>query len=107
MSQGMHKFGSDGIMLDPPVQTPENPEQPEEPEVLNGIVESNGKLYYYVNGKLTYAGLVQLQDENGVTFYIYVRSNGQLATGTYWPTKNNGLLPLKNYNFGADGRLYL
>ena len=67
-----------------------------------------GKLYYYKNDAVQYnAGLLKLTDDNGVEFYIYVRSNGQLATGVYWPTTNNGLLPNKGYDFGTNGRLYL
>jgi hypothetical protein len=72
------------------------------------VVDVNGTLYYYNNGIIAYAaGLVKLVDENGVDFYIYVRSNGQLATGVYWPTNHNDLLPYKGYDFGPDGRLYL
>ena len=37
--------------------------------------------------------------------YIYVRSNGQLAVGTYWITNHNGLLPERLYTFGDDGIL--
>ena len=73
-----------------------------------GIIEENGVLYYYENGMRAYGkGVTKLTDENGVEFYIYVRSNGQLATGVYWPTTTNGLLPIKAYNWGTDGRLYL
>ena len=78
------------------------------PEVKNGILEVGGKLYYYKNDAVQYnAGLLKLTDDNGVEFYIYVRSNGQLATGVYWPTNHNDLLPYKGYDFGTDGRLYL
>ena len=108
MAQGMHDFGDDGIMRDPPAVDSEDPTEPETPEVKNGIVEENGVLYYYVDGTRAYAaGVLKLTDENGVDFYIYVRSNGQLATGTYWPTNTNGLLTYKAYDWGTDGRLYL
>lgn len=116
MPQGMHNFDANGIMLDPPVtepEQPENPEQPEQPEepeqpVKNGVVEENGGLYYYANGKIAReAGLLKLTDEEGREYYIYVRSTGQVATGVYWPTNNHGLLPYKGYDFGEDGRLYL
>ena len=53
------------------------------------------------------AGVVELTDENGVTFYICVKSNGQLATGTYWPSARSDLLPRGVYNWGTDGILYL
>ena len=115
---GMYEFGKDGKMLNPPVVEPEEPDQPEQPDtpvepekptVKNGIVDVNGVLYYYENDVVKYgAGVVQLTDDNGATFYIYVRSNGQLALGNYWPTTTNGLLPENRcYNFGTDGRLYL
>ena len=110
----MYEFGADGKMLNPPVEDTEEPddgetETPETPAVKNGIVEVNGILYYYENDAIKYgAGIVQLTDDAGETFYIYVRSNGQLALGNYWPTTTNGLLPGNRcYNFGTDGRLYL
>ncbi len=111
LPQGMYTFGADGYMLNAPVVDPDEPDvpvEPEQPDVKNGIVDVNGTLYYYQNDQIAYcAGLVQLTDEAGQVFYIYVRSGGQLATGIYWPTNNNGLLPMKGYDFGADGRLYL
>ena len=71
---------------------------------LDGIVEENGIFYYYVDGiKQIGTGAVQLEDGA----YIYVCSNGQLATGIYWATNHNGLLAEKSYNFGTDGKLYL
>lgn len=81
---GCYTFGADGVMV-----------------YRDGIVEENGGLFYYVDGKLACcAGVVEIED--GV--YIYVRSNGQLATGSYWPTNTNGLLEQGMYDFGTDGR---
>ena len=76
--------------------------------VLDGIVEENGKLYYYKNGTINpRAGLVKLTDEEGKTFYIYVSSStGTLVTGKYWPSLTNDLLPVRYYDFGPDGRYY-
>ena len=72
-----------------------------DPEVKNGIVQENGGLYYYVDGKLDYAGLIQIDGA-----YYYVRSSGQLVTNhMYWITKTNGLLPEGEYAFGVDGRM--
>ena len=72
----------------------------------NGIVEMNGGYYYFVDGKLAKAaGVVKMSDENG-TYYIYVKSNGQLATGIYWPTNLNGELERGAYNWGEDGKYY-
>ena len=45
-------------------------------------------------------------DEEGKTYYIYSRTGGKLATGKYWPTKTNDLLPYAGYDFGTDGKYY-
>ena len=65
-------------------------------KMLNGVVDG----FYYENGKLAYKGLMEY---NGG--YIYVRSNGQLATGKYWVTKTNDLAPVGSYEFKADGMM--
>jgi len=99
-----YDFGADGKYY--PSKESETPDTPVVPDVKNGIVEENGEYYYYEDGKLSYLGLVKLTDESGETFYIYVRSNGKLATGRYWPTKHNDVLPLTGYDFGTNGRYY-
>ena len=63
-------------------------------------------LYYYENGKPAYKGLMKFEDEEGKTYYIYSRNGGKLATGIYWPTKTNDLLPYAAYDFGTDGKYY-
>ena len=69
----------------------------------NGLVAENGGLYYYVDGKLNYAGLIEIDGA-----YYYIRSNGQAVTGrSYWVTKTNGLKDAASYTFGADGKLVL
>jgi hypothetical protein len=63
----------------------------------NGVVDG----YYYENGRIAYnKGLIEY---NGG--YIYVRSNGQVATGKYWVTNNNGLMKSDFYVFGEDGMM--
>ncbi|MBR6740976.1 MAG: phosphodiester glycosidase family protein [Clostridia bacterium] len=99
-----YDFGTNGRYY--PSDEPSTPVVPDTPDVLNGIVEENGEYYYYEDGKLSYLGLVKLTDESGETFYIYVRSNGKLAIGRYWPTKHNDVLPLTGYDFGTNGRYY-
>ena len=86
-------------MLNPP-ETPD-PEEPE-PEVKNGIVSENGSLYYYVDGVLTGAGLIQIDGD-----YYYVKtSTGEVVHGRdYWITATNGLLPSQSYSFDEDGKL--
>ncbi len=84
-----YHFDNDGVMQNPVY---------DKGEEANGVIDG----YYYENGKIAYgAGLVELEDGS----IIYVRSNGQLATGIYWPTTLNGVLPAGKYNFGTDGRL--
>jgi hypothetical protein len=71
------------------------------PKPKGELVSENGGLYYYEDGKLTYAGLIEL-DGN----YYYIRTNGQAVTGrTYWTTKTNGLLKADNYYFDETGKL--
>ena len=96
---GQYTFDADGKMVNPPVVDP-NPDP--NPEVKNGIVAENGSLYYYVDGKLTAAGLIEI-DGN----YYYVKSsNCEVVHGrSYWITLTNGLLPAGQYNFGADGKM--
>ena len=103
---GRYTFDNEGRMTNPPVVEPENPDQPEG-TVKNGIVAENGGLFYYVNNVLQKGvGTVKLTDEQGKEFYIYVRSNGQLAVGSFWVSDGNGLLEPGQYTFDVDGRYY-
>ena len=92
MPVGKYTFDADGKMIDPPTPGP----------VKDGIVAENGSLYYYVDGVLTGAGLVQIDGD-----YYYVRtSNGEVIHGrSYWVTATNGLLPAGLYRFADDGKL--
>ncbi len=79
-----YTFGADGKMV-----------------IKNGLVEENGGIYYYEKGVKTYAGLIEIDGA-----YYYVRSNCQVVTSkTYYVQKTNGLLPVANYTFGADGKM--
>ena len=96
LSAGMYTFADDGKII-----------MVEENEEYDGIVEIDNKLYYYVDGvRQVGAGVVQMTDEQGETFYIYVCSDGKLATGIYWPTIRNDLLEQGAYNWGTNGRYY-
>ncbi len=107
VTEGFYQFDELGRMVNPPTDTPEDPDDSDTPELLNGIIERDGKYFYYENGVLKAgAGLKKFTDDEGETYYIYVRSNGQLATGLYWPTYTNDLLPLGAYDFGTDGKYY-
>lgn len=67
----------------------------------SGIIGEDGSLYYYVLGKRTYAGLIEIDGD-----LYYVRSGGEVVHGTaYWITKTNGLLPQGNYVFDAEGKM--
>ena len=93
LAEGMYEFDENGLIV------MENK--------LEGIVEVDGVYYYYEAGvKQIGAGVVALTDENGETYYIYVRSDGSLATGKYWPTTRNGLLERGEYDWGTDGKYY-
>jgi glucan-binding YG repeat protein len=74
----------------------------------NGIYLENGAYYYYADGVKAYAGLIRYTGtaDDGTVYdnaYIYVCSNGQLATGKYWITKSNGLMDAKTYSFNEKG----
>ena len=100
---GQYAFDENGKMIDPPAVEPDPDPKPEpDPEVKNGIVSENGSLYYYVDGKLTGAGLIRLDGD-----YYYVKtSNCEVVHGrSYWVTLTNGLLPAGLYSFGADGKM--
>ena len=104
---GRYTFDNEGRMTNPPVVNPDEPDEPDIDPSKNGIVSENGGLFYYVNGILQKgAGVVKLTDEAGKEFYIYVRSNGQLAVGAYWVADGNGLLQSGQYVFDVDGRYY-
>ena len=98
MPIGLYEFDTTGKMLNPPTGQPGE----EEPEIKNGIVAEFGSLYYYVDGVLTPAGLIELDGE-----YYYVRtSNAEVVHGrSYWVTETNGLMPAGMYTFADDGKL--
>ena len=83
---GLYEFDADGWMSEIYVET------------FTGIKDG----YFYVDDEIAYnAGLKPYKGG-----FIYVRSNGQIATGKYWITNHNGLLPEGFYDFGEDGFYY-
>ena len=67
----------------------------------NGIVEEDGVLHYYVNGTLTYAGLIKIGDD-----YYYVNSKCEVVHDCdYYITWTHDLKPQGKYHFDADGKL--
>jgi len=88
---GMYTFGDDGFLV--VVMDPETSEP------ANGIVDG----VYYKNGKAYYAGLIEIDGD-----VYYVKSNGQLATGTYYITKTNDMPGFEKGDklvFDAEGKL--
>lgn len=88
MDEGTYAFDADGKMLIGATSK-------------NGIVAENNSLYYYVNGTLTYAGLIEIDGD-----YYYVRSNGEVVHNqTYYITWTHGLKPQASYVFDESGKL--
>ena len=99
---GPYTFDTDGKMINPPVVDP-TPDPDPTPDVKNGIVAENGSLYYYVDGVLTGAGLIQLDGD-----YYYVKtSNCEVVHGrSYWITVTNGLpVEAGQYQFADNGKM--
>ena len=96
LPMGQYTFDTDGKLINPPTSNPD------EPDVKDGIVAERGSFYYYKDGVLTGAGLIQI-DGN----YYYVKtSNGEVVHGrSYWITATNDLLSSGLYNFADDGKL--
>ena len=91
LEEGIYNFDNEGRIV-----------FPEEQEKKNGIVAENGSLYYYVDGVLTGAGLIQL---NGDYYYVKT-STGEVVHGkSYWVTATNGLLPVGQYAFDENGKM--
>ncbi len=88
VTPGWYEFDEDGKMINPP-------------EEKNGLVSENGGVFYYVDNVLQKgAGLVKIGND-----YYYVRSGGNIATGTYYVSHANGLVTPGRYEFAADGKL--
>ena len=91
LEEGIYNFDNEGRIV-----------FPEEQEKKNGIVSENDSLYYYVDGVLTGAGLIQIDGD-----YYYVKtSTGEVVHGkSYWVTATNGLLPVGQYAFDETGKM--
>ena len=70
-------------------------------KMLNGIVEKDGKMYYYVNGTTAVNGLTKIGDD-----YYFVNWGGEIMTsGKYYVDTTRCDLPVGHYIVGADGKL--
>ncbi len=82
LPNGRYEFGADGKML-------------------NGIVEKDGVLYYYENGKGVEKGLFKYEGD-----YYFAVYQGKLVTNKVFRTYlTNCDLPNAHYEFGADGKM--
>ena len=89
MEEGTYAFDAEGKLI--PGATDKN-----------GIVkDDDGVLRYYVNGKVTYVGLIEIDGD-----FYYVRSNGEVVTDcVYWITWTHGLKEAGYYTFDENGKL--
>ena len=89
MKEGTYAFDAEGKLI--PGATDKN-----------GIVkDDDGVLRYYVNGKVTYVGLIEIDGD-----FYYVRSNGDVVTDcVYYISWTHDLKPQGSYRFAADGKL--
>ena len=86
--EGTYTFDEEGRMIFPE-------------DKKNGIYEEDGSLYYYVDGKRTYGGLMEIDGD-----YYYAATSGEVVHGKkYWISKTNDLLPEKSYEFADDGKI--
>ena len=70
-------------------------------KMLQGIVDKNGKRYYYENGKPVEKGLFILDG-----YYYYSEYDGSLITNEKWYVwKHNDLLYPKTYTFNELGQI--
>jgi hypothetical protein len=78
-----------------------NYEFDENGKMLNGFVEKNGELYYYINGATATCGLIEIDGD-----YYYVYWGGVVKTnGKYYVDNSFCDLPTGTYEFGADGKM--
>ena len=68
----------------------------------NGIVkDDDGVLRYYVNGKVTYVGLIEIDGD-----FYYVRSSGEVVNDcVYYISWTHGLKEAGYYTFDENGKL--
>ncbi|MBQ8001191.1 MAG: phosphodiester glycosidase family protein [Ruminococcus sp.] len=70
-------------------------------KAVSGLIDRNGVLCYYENGKPRMAGLIEIDGD----YYFAGGSKGQVAIGTQYVWEGNGILPNGTYTFGADGKM--
>ena len=83
----IYTFDENGVMIEPESKEAD----------LTGVVDG----YYFINGEIQY-GVGPIIWEGNI---YYVRSNGMVATGKYWTTTSNEILPSGRYTFDETGKL--
>lgn len=68
--------------------------------VIGEIVDFDGTLTYFENGRPTPAGLVEVDG-----YFYFADVNGVVATGKSYVWRPNGILPKDTYQFHEDGRM--
>jgi len=94
LPKGHYEFGPDGKMLG---------SETDDEGGISGIVEKDGVLYYYENGKPTEKGLFKL---NG--YYYNSQYDGKLIVNQkyyVWKLDETSDIPKGYYEFGPDGRM--
>ncbi|MBQ8909922.1 MAG: phosphodiester glycosidase family protein [Oscillospiraceae bacterium] len=84
---GIYRFAADGKII-----------------MTAELVDENGTLYYYKDGRRTSsAGLVEYNGD------IYLVGDGAMVTKniTRWVNRTNGLKPVGEYTFDADGKMVI
>ena len=79
-------FGEDGRMLGASAE--------------GEIVEIDGVLYFYQNGRPTVAGLIKIGED-----YYFADVGGKIATEKTYVWKTNDLMAMTTYAFGEDGKM--
>ncbi len=74
----------------------------EDGKMLNGIVDKDGTLYYYVDGQTSAAGLIEVDG----AYYFVGSADGKITTdSTVYVWDGNGIVTESNRTFGADGKM--
>ena len=88
MDRAYHNFDDQGRMTDVPAEK-------------DGLVEENGKLWYYENGEKAHPGLIMVDGD-----YYYICTTGYaVADCDYFISNTNGLMEKGTYHFNADGKM--
>ena len=87
LTAGTYRFDADGKII-----------------MTTELVEENGELYYYENGRRSAnAGLIR----SGEDYYFITNGAKVIANETFYVYRTNGLLTAGTYRFDADGKMII